>query len=79
MPNWKLCTRNTASMETNGFYCKNICLVGRKVPYYRTQTKIKNYFYGNVRYLLKIIIKTVTSVKAGFINDIKTDTLLDIY
>lgn len=45
----------------------------------RTQTKIKNYFYGSIRYLLKIIIKTVTNNKAGFINDIKTDTLLDLY
>lgn len=45
----------------------------------RTQTKIKNYFYGNIRFLLKIIIKSILKIKAGFINDIKTDTLLDIY
>lgn len=45
----------------------------------RTQTKIKNYFYGNIRYLLKIILKTVTKVKTGFINDVRTDVLLDIY
>ena len=44
-----------------------------------TQTKIKNYFYGNIRFLLKIIIKEVLHVKAGSINDIKTDILLDIY
>ena len=45
----------------------------------RTQTKIKNYFYGNIRYLLKIIVKSVTKSRAGFINDLKTDFLLDIY
>ena len=45
----------------------------------RTQTKIKNYFYGNIRYLLKIILKTVTKVKTGFVNDVRTDVLLDIY
>ena len=50
-----------------------------KIGKFRTQTKIKNYFYGSIRYLLKIIIKTVTNNKAGFINDIKTDTLLDLY
>lgn len=48
-------------------------------PLYSTQTKIKNYFYGNIRFLLKIIIKSILNIKAGFINDIKTDTLLDIY
>lgn len=53
----------------------------RPVPLtlYRTQTKIKNYFYGNIRFLLKIIIKFILNIKAGFINDIKTETLLDIY
>jgi len=50
-----------------------------KWPSLRTQTKIKNYFYGNIRYLLKIILKTVTKVKTGFINDVRTDILLDIY
>jgi len=51
-----------------------------KVSQLRTQTKIKNYFYGNIRYLLKIILKVVFSKsRTGFVNDIKTDTLLDMY
>lgn len=46
----------------------------------RTQTKIKNYFYGNIRYLLKIILKFIFgNAKTGFVNDIKTETLLDMY
>ena len=28
---------------------------------------------------MKIAVKAVTRVRAGFINDIKTDVLLDIY
>jgi hypothetical protein len=44
-----------------------------------TQTKIKNYFYGNIRYLLKLILKYFVRTSTGFINDIKTDTLLNIY
>lgn len=48
-----------------------------KLP--RTQTKIKNYFYGNIRYLLKIIVKYFFKKSTGFINDIKTETLLDMY
>lgn len=44
-----------------------------------TQTKIKNYFYGNIRLLLKVIIQEALSNKAGFVNDIRTDLLLDIY
>lgn len=46
---------------------------------FRTQTKIKNYFYGNIRYLLKIIVKYFFKKSTGFINDIKTETLLDMY
>jgi phage-related holin len=39
----------------------------------RTQTKIKNYFYGNIRYLLKIILKFAFGKnRTGFVNDIKT-------
>jgi hypothetical protein len=49
------------------------------MPRFRTQTKIKNYFYGNIRYLLKIIVKYFYQKSTGFINDIKTETLLDIY
>lgn len=45
----------------------------------RTQTKIKNYFYGNIRYFLKIIIKFFNKKSTGFVNDIKTETLLDMY
>ena len=45
----------------------------------RTQTKIKNYFYGNIRFLLKIIVKHFSKKSTGFINDIKTETLLEIY
>ena len=44
-----------------------------------TQTKIKNYFYGRIRFFLKIIIKLILKTNTGFIGDIKTDTLLDIY
>ena len=45
-----------------------------------TQTKIKNYFYGNIRYLLKIILKIAFGKnRTGFVNDIKTETLLDMY
>lgn len=46
---------------------------------YRTQTKIKNYFYGNIRYFLKIIIKHFHKKSTGFVNDIKTETLLELY
>lgn len=46
----------------------------------RTQTKIKNYFYGNIRYLLKIILKfAFGKTRTGFVNDIKTEILLDMY
>jgi len=38
----------------------------------RTQTKIKNYFYGTIRYFLKIIIKYFCKKSTGFVNDIKT-------
>jgi len=53
----------------------------RQVVYFRlrTQTKIKNYFYGNIRYFLKLIIKHFHKKSTGFVNDIKTDTLLDLY
>jgi hypothetical protein len=44
-----------------------------------TQTKIKNYFYGRIRFFLKIIIKFILKTNTGFIGDIKTDTLLDIF
>jgi hypothetical protein len=55
-------------------------LPGRYFPNrLRTQTKIKNYFYGNIRYLLKIIVKYFFKKSTGFINDIKTETLLDMY
>jgi len=49
------------------------------LPSLRTQTKIKNYFYGNIRYFLKIIIKHFHRKSTGFVNDIKTETLLDLY
>jgi hypothetical protein len=45
----------------------------------RTQTKIKNYFYGNIRYFLKLIVKHFHKKNTGFVNDIKTDTLLDLF
>jgi hypothetical protein len=45
----------------------------------RTQTKIKNYFYGRIRFFLKLIIKIILRENTGFIGDIKTETLLDIY
>jgi len=45
----------------------------------RTQTKIKNYFYGNIRFFLKIIIKYFHKKSTGFVNDIKTEVLLDMY
>jgi len=45
----------------------------------RTQTKIKNYFYGTIRYFLKIIVKYFCKRSTGFINDIKTEVLLDMY
>jgi hypothetical protein len=45
----------------------------------RTQTKIKNYFYGKIRFFLKLITKIILRVNTGFIGDIKTDVLLDIY
>jgi hypothetical protein len=44
-----------------------------------TQTKIKNYLYGRIRFFLKIIIKILLRANTGFIGDIKTETLLDIY
>ena len=46
---------------------------------FRTQTKIKNYFYGRIRFFLKLITKIILRVNTGFIGDIKTDVLLDIY
>jgi len=49
------------------------------LPLGRTQTKIKNYFYGTIRYFLKIIIKYFCKKSTGFVNDIKTDTLLEMY
>lgn len=49
------------------------------LPQPSTQTKIKNYFYGRIRFFLKIIIKIILKANTGFIGDIKTDTLLDIY
>jgi hypothetical protein len=49
------------------------------LPPRSTQTKIKNYFYGNIRYLLKLLLKSFVRTSTGFINDIKTDTLLNIY
>lgn len=50
-----------------------------KLVLLRTQTKIKNYFYGTIRYFLKIIVKYFCKKSTGFINDIKTETLLDMY
>jgi hypothetical protein len=38
----------------------------------RTQTKIKNYFYGRIRFFLKLIIKIILRENTGFIGDIKT-------
>jgi hypothetical protein len=49
------------------------------LPSLRTQTKIKNYFYGTIRFFLKIIVKYFCKKSTGFINDIKTDTLLEMY
>lgn len=48
-------------------------------PGFRTQTKIKNYFYGNIRYFLKVVIRHFHRKSTGLVNDIKTDTLLDLY
>ena len=45
----------------------------------RTQTKIKNYFYGNIRYALKVIVKYFMKSSTGFLNDINTETLVNIY
>lgn len=45
----------------------------------RTQTKIKNYFYGQIRLFLKIGIIVILREEPGFINDIKTNILIDIY
>ena len=39
---------------------------------FRTQTKIKNYFYGRIRFFLKLIIKIILRDNTGFIGDIKT-------
>lgn len=44
-----------------------------------TQTKIKNYFYGRIRFFLKLIVKIILRENTGFIGDIKTEALLDIY
>ena len=44
-----------------------------------TQTKIKNYFYGRIRFFLKLIVKIILRENTGFIGHIKTEALLDIY
>ena len=50
-----------------------------RISLLRTQTKIKNQFYGNVRLLLKTVTRLCLKASCGFINDIKTDALLHIY
>lgn len=47
--------------------------------YNRTQCKIKNVFYGNVKNLLKTVYKFFTFKTAPFINNISTDYLQAIY
>lgn len=42
---------------------------------YRTQCKIKNVFYGNIKNLLKTTYKYFTNKTASFINRMKTDEL----
>lgn len=44
-----------------------------------TQTKIKNYFYGNIRLLLKIALRAFVACSTGFINDLRTEALVNIY
>lgn len=50
-----------------------------RMPSLSTQTKIKNYFYGRIRFFLKLIVKIILRENTGFIGDIKTEALLDIY
>jgi hypothetical protein len=45
----------------------------------RTQCKIKNVFYGNIKNLLKTAYKFFTLKTAPFINTISTDFLQVIY
>lgn len=47
--------------------------------YSRTQIKIKNIFYGNVRLFLKKLYKYFTKKTSVFINKLKTDDLQNIY
>jgi hypothetical protein len=79
MNNCKFFMITMTSIKTNGLLFKKCCREGKLVPINRTQTKIKNYFYGNIRYLLKIIIKNFLKQSTGFINDVKTNILLDMY
>jgi hypothetical protein len=46
---------------------------------FRTQCKIKNVFYGNIKNLLKTAYKFFTLRTAPFINSIPTDYLQLIY
>lgn len=46
---------------------------------FRTQCKIKNVFYGNVKNLLKTLYKFFTFKTASFVNSISTDYLQSIY
>lgn len=48
-------------------------------PLCRTQCKIKNVFYGNIKNLLKTVYKFFTLKTAPFINSIPTDFLQVIY
>lgn len=50
-----------------------------KVVPFRTQCKIKNVFYGNIKNLLKTVYKFFTLKTAPFINTISTDFLQLIY
>lgn len=65
-------------MAINGFCYRNIYQEGKEWLK-QNSNKDKKLFLWNNQIFLKIIIKYFCKKSTGFINDIKTEILLDMY
>lgn len=65
--NFKLCTKTITNSVPNGVLLKKQFPEGRFFLILRTENKIKNKFYGNIRIYLRFIV--------NYFNDSKEDTM----
>lgn len=78
-PSSKSSTTSSASTAINGFCCKNISPAGTPPHIQNTNQNKKLFLWKYTFPPQNKAIKCILNTKAGFVNDIKTDILLDIY